>query len=95
MTAGAGARRGAEYRRFVHQANGTGQGMLWAHLLRRGTRGHRLRYLMKLAQEEGRVWSGFAWEIIHGRRPTGVITYAYRLRGLARGLLTRGKWQPA
>lgn len=87
----AGARRGMEYRRFVHQANGTGQGMLWAHLLRRGTQGSRFRYLMKFAQEEGRVWTGFAKEIICGRRPTGVITYAYRLRGLARGLLARGK----
>ena len=91
----AGARRGKDYQRFVHQTNGMGQGMLWAHLLRRGTGRRRLRYLIKFAQEESRVWTGFAGEIFRGRRPTGVITYAYRLRGLARGLLNRGKSESA
>jgi glycosyltransferase involved in cell wall biosynthesis len=84
----AGARRGAEYHRFVRSANGTGQGLLWAHLLRAG-RGRRLRYLAKLWQEDARTWAGFAGEALRGRRPTGVVTYACRVRALAAGLLRR------
>jgi len=79
----AGARRGEEYHRFVHQMNGTGMGLFWAFLLR-GPRGPRVK--LKAVQCLLAPVGGFASEIVRGKKPSGLRTYAYCLQGFSKGL---------
>jgi len=80
----AGARRGEEYHRFVHQMNGTGMGLFWAFLLR-GPRGPRSK--IKAVQGLLAPVGGFAAEILRGKKPSGLLTYVYCLRGFSKGLI--------
>ncbi len=80
----AGARSGPEYHRFVHQMNGTGMGLFWAHL---AFGGGSPRYRCIAALELLRPLGRFVREMAGIRKPAGVRTYAYSLKGLMRGSL--------
>ena len=77
----AGARTGAEYHKFVHQVNGTGMGQFLARLcFGYGRPRYAVRALLGLTEQLG----GILGARRRGRKPSGLRTYAYSLRGFAR-----------
>jgi len=80
----AGARRGEEYHRFVHEMNGTGEGRFWAYLLRRQ---FQARYAFKFIQYHLTILNGFVGQLLRGKRPSGAITYLHCLKGFGSGIV--------
>ncbi|MBC7808076.1 MAG: glycosyltransferase [Akkermansiaceae bacterium] len=87
----AGARRGDEYHRFVHQMNGTGEGRYWAYVLRRK---FRPQYAFKCFQKNVRAIGSFSKDILRGRRPVGAKTYWHYLRGFWGGMFAPSSTLP-
>ena len=82
----AGARAGADYHRFVHQVNGVGMGLFLAHLCRRGVQERRPRYVARAFLSLVQPLGAFLAAPGQGQAPSGLRTYAHRLRGFGRGL---------
>ena len=82
----AGARKGEAYKTFTH-ITGYGIGQFW-HYSIHSAKDIRTRTLctLKFVQEQGLQWAKFVNEMAQGKRPTGIATYGYQLRGFANGI---------